>query len=121
MISYAHKNQPSATWTLGGYSRLELLIKSGAVSPGARAVNSEQLPSDDEKHPPQRAIIVPGEEAGFRVHYNTGGAGYLGKPCPVSRGVRITAPGTMRHFVLREEISLCGDLQVSAIRTEAPQ
>ena len=121
MISYAFKNESSATCTLRGYPRFELLIKSGAVRPGGRAANSEQLPSDDEKHPPQRVIIVPGEEAGFRVHYNTGGAGYLGKPCPVSRRVRITAPGTTRHFVLREGISLCGDLQVSAIRTEAPQ
>jgi hypothetical protein len=121
MIEYAFKNKSSATCTLRGYPRFELLNESGAVAPHGRAVNSQQLPSDGEKHPPQMVTIDPGKEAGFRVHYSTGGAGYLGKPCPISRRVRITAPGTTHRFRLREEISLCGGLQVSAIRSEIPE
>jgi hypothetical protein len=121
MIGYAFKNKSAAVCTLRGYPRFELLDKSGAVRPHGRAINSQQLPTDEEKRPPQMVTVEPGKEAGFRVHYNTGGAGYLGKPCPVSHRVRITAPGTTRRFVLREEISLCGGLQVSAVRNEVPQ
>jgi len=61
--------------------------------------------------------IVPGTETWFRVHYNSGGAGYLGKPCPVSRKVRIVAPGITRAFVLKEDISSCSNLEVSALRS----
>src|SRR5712671_3500384 len=42
MIGYAFKNESSATCSLRGYPRFELLIKSGAVRPGGRAANSEQ-------------------------------------------------------------------------------
>lgn len=121
MIVYAFKNRSSATCTLRGYPRFELLEKSGAARPHGRAVNSEQLPSDEEKHSPQRVTIAPGEEVGFRVHYNTGGAGYAGKPCPLFHRARITAPGTTQRFVLRERISVCGGLLVSAIRSDVSQ
>lgn len=121
MIVYAFKNRSSATCTLRGYPRFELLDKSGAARPRGRAVNSEQLPSDEEKHTLQMVTIAPGEEAGFRVHYKTGGAGYSGKPCPVFYRARITAPGTTKRFVLRERISVCGGLQISAIRSDVSQ
>ena len=121
MIVYAFKNRSSATCTLRGYPRFELLDKSGAARPRVRAVNSEQLPSDEEKHSPQLVTIIPGEEVGFRVDYNAGGAGYLGKPCPLFNRARITAPGTTQRFVLRERISVCGRLQVSAIRSDVSQ
>ncbi len=120
VIGYAFKNKSAAACTLKGYPRFELLDKSGAVRPHGRAINSQQAPGE-EKQPPQLVTIEPGKEAGFRVDYNAGGAGYVGKPCPVSRRVRITAPGTTQRFVLREEISLCGGLQVSPVRSEVLQ
>lgn len=120
-IDYAFKNKSSASCTLKGYPRYELLDKSGVVRPHGRATGSPQLPVDDAAYPPQLVTIAPGKEAGFRVYYNSGGAGYVGKPCPVSRRVRIAAPGTTRRFVLREDISLCGGLQVSGVRKEVAQ
>jgi hypothetical protein len=121
LIDYALKNNASAPCTLKGYPRFELLDKSGKVRPHGRATNSQKLPGDDAKQPPQLLTIEPGKEAGFRVYYNSGGAGYIGKPCPVVRKVRITLPGTTRRFVLREQITFCTTLQVSAVRSQLSQ
>jgi len=121
LIVYAFKNKSASACTLKGYPRFELLGKTGTVRPHGRAVNSQQLPGDEEKQPPQLVTLEPAKEAGFRVHYSTGGAGYLGKPCPVTRRVRIVAPGTTRRFVLREEIALCNGLEISAVRSEVPE
>ena len=114
-IEYAFKNKSSSPCTLIGYPHFELLDESGTVRPRGRAINSEQPPGEDAKQIPKLVTIAPGEDAGFRVYYNSGGAGYLGKPCPRSRKVRITAPGTTRHFVLRERITSCREVQVSAV------
>ncbi len=121
LVDYAFKNNSSAPCTLNGYPRFELLDKSGAVRPRGRAINSRKLLVDAEPHPPKLVTIEAGKEAGFRVYYNSGGAGYMGKPCPVSRKVRITAPGTTRRFVLREQIASCSTVEVSAIRSDLPQ
>ena len=120
-IEYAFKNKSSSPCTLIGYPHFELLDKSGMVRPRARAISSQQLPGDEAKQPPRLVTIPPGEDAGFRVYYNSGGAGYLGKPCPRSRKVRITAPGTTRHFVLRERLTSCREVQVSAVGRELAQ
>lgn len=120
-VYYAFKNQSSSPCTLIGYPRFELLDRSGKVRPRGRATNSRQMPGEETKYTPKLVTIEPGKEASFSIYYNGGGAGYMGKPCPVSRRVRITAPGTTRPFILREEIQLCGDLQVFAIRAELPE
>jgi hypothetical protein len=46
-----------------GYPRFELLDKSGKVRPRGRAINSQQLPGDESKKPPQLLRIEPGKEA----------------------------------------------------------
>ena len=120
-IEYAFKNKSSSPCTLIGYPHFELLDKAGIVRPRGRAISSQQLPGDDAKPIPKLVTIPPGEDAGFRIYYNSGGAGYLGKPCPRSQKVRITAPGTTRHFVLRERITSCREVQVSAIGRELAQ
>jgi hypothetical protein len=114
-IDYAFRNISSSSCTLIGYPRFELLDKSGHVRPRGRAINSRQMFGEEMKYTPQLATIFPGTEVGFRVYYNSGGAGYLGKPCPVSGKVRITAPGTTRRFILREQIRSCGTPEVYAI------
>jgi hypothetical protein len=121
LIDYALRNNSSSPCTLKGFPRYELLDRSGKVRRRGRAINSQQLPGDDKKEPPQLITLEPGKEAGFRVYYNSGGAGHIGKPCPVSRKIRITAPGTTRHFVRREEIRLCFGLAVSAVRKALPE
>src|SRR5437660_1050826 len=117
-IDYAFKNKSSSSCTLIGYPRFELLDKSGRGRPRGRAINSPQLPGEDAKQPPQLMTIYPENEAEFRVYYNSGGAGYVGKPCPASRKVRIIAPGTTRPFILRVRISSCREIQVSAVHSE---
>ncbi len=121
LIDYALRNNSSSPCTLKGYPRFELLDRSGKVRRRGRASNSQKLPGDETKEPPQLITLEPGKEAGFRVYYNSGGAGHIGKPCPVSRKIRITAPGTTRHFVRREEIRLCFGLAVSAVRKALPE
>lgn len=120
-IDYSFTNKSSSTCTLKGYPRYELLDKLGRVLRRGRAVNTEQLTGDETKYPPRLVTLEPGKTAWFRVYYNAGGAGYTGKPCPVARRVRITAPGTTRSFVLRDEITYCADLQVSTVRSGQPQ
>ena len=117
LVLYAWRNNSSTPCTLKGYPRYDLLDKLGAVRPRGRAINSKQLPGDEALLPAELVTIAPGTEAWFRVHYNSGGAGYLGKPCPVSRKVRIVAPGTTRAFVVKEDISSCRKVEVSAVRS----
>jgi uncharacterized protein DUF4232 len=121
LIDYAFKNDSSSACTLMGYPRFELLDRSGKVRRHGRAVDSQRLPGDETNDAPQSVTLGPGKEAAFRVYYNNGGAGYLGRPCPLSRGVRITAPGTRRSFELREEIRSCRSLRVSAVRNSPSQ
>lgn len=120
-IDYSFTNKSSSLCTLKGYPRYEFLDKLGRRLRRGRAVNSEQLPGDETKYPPQLVTLAPGKTAWFRVYYNAGGAGYTGKPCPVARRVGITAPGTTRSFVLRDEITYCANLQVSTVRSGQPQ
>jgi hypothetical protein len=119
-IDYAFKNKSQSSCTLFGYPRFELMDKSGKVRPRGRAINSRQLPGEETKQTPHPVTIQPGEEAAFRVYYNSGGAGYMGKPCPVSLKVRIEAPGTTRRFLLREQITSCRAALVSATRAKLP-
>ena len=121
LIDYAFKNNSTSPCTLIGYPRFELLNRSGKVPRHGRAINSQELPGDDKRETPQLITLEPGKEAAFRVYYNSGGAGHMGKPCPVSRKIRITAPGTTRHFVQREEIRLCFGLAVSAVHKALPE
>jgi len=116
LIDYALRNNSSSPCTLIGYPRFELLDKAGKARRHGRAVNSQQLPGDETHEAPQLIALEPGKEAGFRVYYNNGGAGYMEKPCPLSQRVRIKAPGTRRSFVLREEIRSCRSVLVSAVR-----
>jgi hypothetical protein len=115
-IDYAFKNKSGTPCTMKGYPRFELLNKMGRASPSGRAINSQKLPGDQEKHPPELVTIAPGAEAWFRVYYNSGGAGYVGKPCRVSLKIRMVAPGTTRSFLLKEDITSCRMVEVSTVR-----
>ena len=116
-IDYAFTNTSSSPCTLSGYPRFELLNRSGQPRRGGRAVNREQLPGMEENQSPQLVTLAPGQTAWFRVHHNSGGAGYVGKPCPTSPKVRITAPGIRRGFILREEIQSCREVEISSVRS----
>ena len=119
LTDYAFTNTSSTPCTLFGYPRFVLLDKSGRPLRGGRAVNSDQVPGDNLS--PRPATLEPGKTAWFRIHYNSGGAGYVGKPCPNSEKVSITAPGTKRGFVLREAITLCRRIQISAVQSGLPE
>jgi hypothetical protein len=112
---YAFTNTSSSPCTLKGYPRFEVLNKSGRLVRGGRAANGLTRMGDDAKTPPRLVTVEPGKTATFLVYFNAGGAGYLGKPCPTYRKVKITAPGTTRGFVLREDLQLCGELEVSPV------
>jgi hypothetical protein len=114
-IDYAFTNSSSSPCTLSGHPRFEVLNKSGRLARGGRAKNGSTMMGDDVRTRPRLVTIEPGKTATFLVHYNAGGAGYMGKPCPIYRRVRITAPGTKRGFVLLEELQLCGRLEVSPV------
>lgn len=117
VATFAFKNESASPCTLMGYPGFRLLNRAGRVLRHGRAINSQQLPGDEAKMPPQLITIGPGKEAGFRVYFNTGGAGYMGKPCPMSRKVWISAPGSTKSFLLMQEIQSCTVVKVSSIRS----
>lgn len=96
---YIFTNISSSTCTLNGYPRLVLLNQKGAV-----VRRATKQPADDPVVP---ATLEPGKTAWFNLNYNAGGAGYLGKPCPTYRRLRITAPGIPTPFALSSEIQTC--------------
>ena len=114
-------NASSSACTLNGYPRVELLDRRGRVR--RRAVSSAQLPGDTQKMPPQLVTLAPGNTAWFRIYYNVGGAGHIGKPCPTYPRLKIVAPGTTRAFGLRSDIQSCPrtEFQVSSLRSGTPQ
>jgi hypothetical protein len=114
-IDYAFTNTSQSPCTLDGYPRFEVLDRSGRLARNGRARRGLTMLGDDAKKGPHPVTIEPGKTAGFIVYYNAGGAGYMGKPCPVYRKVRITAPGGRRGFVLRDELQLCSRLEVSPV------
>jgi hypothetical protein len=114
LSDYAFRNNAPSACTLKGYPSFELLNKAGKLMPRGRAINSRQLPGDEAAGDPELITLDSGKEAVFRVYYNSGGAGHTGKPCPKSSKVRIAAPG--RSFILADQITSCGKVQVSAIK-----
>lgn len=114
-IVYAFSNTSSSPCTLSGYPSFEVLSRSGRIVRGGRAARGLTRFGDEARTPPRMVTIEPGKTATFLVYYNAGGAGYMGKPCPIYRRVRIIAPGTRRGFVLREELQLCSSLEVSPV------
>jgi Protein of unknown function (DUF4232) len=112
---FAFTNTSSSPCTLKGYPRFEVLNRSGRLVRGGLAARGLTRLGDEAKAPPRLVTIEPGKTATFQVYYNAGGAGYMGKPCPTYRKVKITAPGTKRGFVLREELQLCSSLEVSPV------
>lgn len=120
-IDYAFTNTSSSPCTLSGYPRFEVLNKSGRLVRNGRAAYGLTMMGDDARTPQRLVTIEPGKTAVFLVYYNAGGAGYMGKPCPIYRRVKITAPGTKRGFVLREELQVCGRLEVSPVSLPADE
>lgn len=121
-MRYFFTNTSSSSCTLKGYPRFELLNRTGQVAPRGRARNGITRMGDDFKAPPRLVTIEPGKTATFWIHYLVRGAGSLRrKPCPIYRRFRITAPGTRRVFIERDEIEVCGDLEVSPVRADAEE
>lgn len=121
-MDFAFKNTSRLPCTLKGYPRFELLDRSGRPARRGRAVHNAQLASDDgQDQIPQLVTLAPGKTAWFRFHFNEGGAGRIGKPCPTYPKIKITAPGTKRDFILREGIVSCSELEVSAVQSGARQ
>jgi hypothetical protein len=108
-------NVSKAACTIEGYPSLGLLNKAGALV--KRATKQK---SDDPITP---ATLEPGKTAWFALNFNAGGAGYMGKPCPNYRRMKITIPGAKRPFILRSEIQTCPktDFKVTAIVAGTPE
>ena len=112
---YVLTNASKAACTLNGYAAVELLNKAGAVVKRA----SKQKTDD----PITAATLEPGKTAWFALNFNAGGAGYMGKPCPSYRQMRITTPGAKRPFVLKTDIQTCAktDFDVTPIVAGTPE
>jgi hypothetical protein len=120
-VDFAFKNTSSSPCTLKGYPRVQLLERSGRPARRGRAVNNADLAGDQPNQAPQLVTLAPGKTAWFIFHFNNGGAGHTGKPCPTYPRMGITAPGTKREFVLREGIQSCREVEVSFLQSGMPQ
>jgi hypothetical protein len=112
---YVITNISKIACTLNGYPSLELLNKAGAVV--KRATKQKAV------DPITRATLEPGKTAWFALNFNAGGAGYMGKPCPAYRQMRIITPGAKRAFVLKTDIQTCAktNFEVTPIVAGAPE
>lgn len=120
-MQYILTNTSSSACTLKGYPRVELLNKTGGLARGGRAKNGLTLMGEDYEKEPKLVTLEPGKTATFWIDYHARGAGYMGRPCPTYRKVRVTAPGTNRGFVLRVDIEVCYGLEVSPILSDLPR
>lgn len=120
-VTYTFTNSSQSPCTLNGYPKLELLNKAGRAIPGRHTVNKAKMFSDSDPVPPTDVTLEPGKTAIFMIYYNNGGAGYTGKPCPTYPKVRVTAPGTTKGFLLKQEIQTCIKVEVSSIRPPAAE
>jgi uncharacterized protein DUF4232 len=112
---YVITNVSQTACTLRGYAALELLNKAGAVVKRA----TKQKTDDAIK----TATLEPRKTAWFALNFNAGGAGYMGKPCPSYRQMRIITPGAKRAFVLKTDIQTCAKtgFNVTPIVAGAPE
>ena len=112
---YIFTNVSSSACMLDGYPAVELLNQKGAVVRRATRQKSDG--------PNASVTLEPGKTAWFNLNYNAGGAGHMGKPCPIYQKVRVKAPRVARLFVMRTEIQTCAktDFTVSAISPNLPQ
>jgi len=112
---YIFTNVSSSACTLNGYPIVELLNRRGAVVRRASKQKSDK--------PAATATLAAEKTAEFNLYYNSGGAGYMGKPCPIYHKIKITASGVAQPFVLRTDIQTCAktDFEVSSVSAGAPQ
>jgi hypothetical protein len=120
-VDFAFKNISSSPCTLKGYPRVQLLDRAGRPARHGRAVNNADLGGDQPNQGPQSVTLAPGKTAWFIFHFNNGGAGHVGKPCPTYPRMKITAPGTKRAFIQREAIQSCREVEVSSLQSGMPQ
>jgi hypothetical protein len=111
-VLFAFTNTSSAPCTLSGYPGFVLLNRAGLPLRGAHVGH--------DAGPAQVVKLSPGGKAWFEITYSACGVGGTGR-CPVSAKVRITAPGTRRAFVLREQLDpYRGRVNVTPVQSEQP-
>lgn len=117
-VNFAFTNTSPTPCTLSGYPRFVALDRRGRPLRGVRVVQSDSTYFMPEQ-PPQEVTLEPGKTAWFQIAYN--GMQDTPRKCPSSAKVKITAPGTTRVFVLREEITPCQhEVSVTPVRSGSP-
>ena len=111
---YTLTNTSSSPCTLEGYPSVEVLNRQGKV-----VRRSKKQKVDEEI---VSVTVEPGKTAWFSLNFNSGGAGYMGKPCQTYKVMKITAPGADRAMVLRTSITSCSGstFEVSPVHAGSP-
>lgn len=112
-VIFAFTNTSSSPCTLSGYPGFMMLNKVGLPLRGTHISRNGE--------PAQVVRLEPGGKAWFEITYSACGVGGTGVRCPTSAKVRITAPGTKRAFVLREQIDpYRGRVGVTPVQSQQP-
>jgi hypothetical protein len=112
-VVFAFTNISSSSCTLSGYPAFIMLNKAGLPLRGAHV--------SKDAGPAQVVTLAPGGKAWFSITYSACGVGGAGVRCPMSAKVRITAPGTRRAFVLREQLDpYRGRIYVTPVESKNP-
>jgi hypothetical protein len=118
-VNFAFTNTSVSPCTLQGYPGFALLDRRGRRIRGVRVILSEGTYFQSGKAQ-EDVTLEPGKTAWFQVAYNA--IQSSPRKCPVSAKVRITAPGTRRVFILREELDPCqGRVSVTPVRSGLPE
>ena len=118
-VNFAFTNTSPTPCTLSGYPIFTPLDRRGRRLRGVSVVQSEGtyfMPTA----PPKEVRLEPGKTAWFQIAYSA--VQNSPRKCPTSSKVKITAPGTARVFILREEIAPCQHkVSVTPVRGGLPE
>jgi hypothetical protein len=118
-VNFAFTNTSPTPCTLSGYPGFTPLDRRGRPMRGVRVTQSDATYFQPEQ-PAQEVTLEPGKTAWFQIAYTA--VQSTPRKCPSSVKVKITAPGTKRVFLLREEITPCQHtVTVTPVRSGLPE
>ncbi len=118
-VNFAFTNTSPTPCTLNGYPGFTPLDRRGRPMRGVRVVQSDATYFQPEQAA-QEVTLEPGKTAWFQIAYTA--VQSTPRKCAASAKVRITAPGTKRVFLLREEITPCQHtVTVTPVRSGLPE
>lgn len=115
-------NISKITCSLTGYPTVSLLNGKGQPMPRVKVkYNDWRFNGGEVPDSPPTATLEPGKTAWFQIFYTNGMiAANLKKPAPASAKIKVKAPKTKKDFVIKSELHVYREIEVSYLREGSP-